>query len=316
MVTYYIYQNTAFAGHLLDFRVPPEQGDLAIMWTPIPPTASAIRGAKMAPIWALAPGTNAWRIGKPDNWLPAQAPSQYIGPERGIWLKFDGLDAPRGASGAPVVTELGLVGMVVEDIGVIGGARGVGNALPADMIARNVSGWGIIGWDIQLAAPGALSQNPMADPQNITDRVAALLQRDDKSPAGTLAAMVMPDDLYNRGATAAAGTVGGVPNWREAVYWYGLAAKHGNAKAYTQLGLIIVRGLSGSPSDPAGAVTLWLKGALLGDGAAALNLGEAYEKGVGVPIDLAAALSWYGKAVLLKENRATQPLQQLRQRLQ
>jgi TPR repeat protein len=184
------------------------------------------------------------------------------------------------------------------------------------MIARNVTGWGILGWDIQVTESAELSLSPMTDTKKIANRVAALLQRGEKSPAGTPASTVSKAaDLYAKGF-AAAQPSSGEPNWREAAYWYGLAAKQGHASAYTQLGLIIFRGLAGNSSDPTGAAALWLRGALLGDGTAALNLGKAYEKGIGVPIDLAAALSWYEMAASRDEPRAAAALQQLKQRLQ
>jgi len=321
LVTYYVYQDSTFEGTLLDFRVPPTAGDLAILKVPKPPNSSDIRSATMAPVWALTPGTDAWRIGKPGYWLPARAASQYAGPERGVWLRFNGLDAPRGTSGAPMVTERGLVGMVVEDVGVVGGASGEGNALPADLIARNVVGWGISGWDIQPAGSGAApppnpSPNPLSDPKKIAERVAALLNPGEKSPAGVPASAVSTAlALYSNGVGAAEPD-NGKSNWQEAAFWYGLAAKQGHPTAFARLGRIIMLGQTGQLPDPEVAIMLWLRGSQLKDGGnAALMLGRVFEEGDGIPIDPAAAVGWYQVAESQGDKRATAELRRLKKTL-
>jgi len=76
---------------------------------------------------------------------------------------------------------------------------------------------------------------------------------------------------------------------------YTAAAEQGNAAAQYNLGNIYERGL-GVPEDDATAVKWYRKAAEQGDADAQYNLGVMYDKGLGVPQDYATALKWYTTA--------------------
>jgi len=145
-VTLYAHQDQPQQAVLLNLRVPPEQGDLAILEVP-KLAGDSLKPANMAPVSDLVPGMSAWRIGKLGVWLPSTNPGQYLGRD-GVFLRFDGLDTPRGSSGAPVVTDKGVIGMVVLDAG---SGSGESRVLPIDLIAAKFQEFKLP-WDLSLDA--------------------------------------------------------------------------------------------------------------------------------------------------------------------
>jgi Trypsin-like peptidase domain/VHL beta domain len=100
------------AATLNNYRIPRQYGDLAIIEVKKPgfvlqPTTFALL--------PLTEGTEAWRIGKHGGWTPANRAGVYTGKLETIWLGFDSLDTPRGSSGGPVLSNTGLIGMVIKD---------------------------------------------------------------------------------------------------------------------------------------------------------------------------------------------------------
>ena len=76
--------------------------------------------------------------------------------------------------------------------------------------------------------------------------------------------------------------------------WLG-RAKAGDAEAETNVGEIYEKGM-GLPADYAAAAKWYEKAAAKGYSRAQVNLGYLYEKGLGVSKDLATAVNWYRKA--------------------
>ncbi len=97
---------------VLDLRMPPAYGDLAVLEVRKPGFRMA--QPPIAPL-PLTFGERAWRVGKQRGWTPGNLPGVFTGTERTIWLGFDNLDTPRGSSGGPIVVAQGLVGMVTDD---------------------------------------------------------------------------------------------------------------------------------------------------------------------------------------------------------
>lgn len=58
-------------------------------------------------------------------------------------------------------------------------------------------------------------------------------------------------------------------------------------------------GESGCPEDHAEAVRWFRKAAERGSGNACVKLGDAYEKGLGVPLSLESAFQWYRRGAEL-----------------
>lgn len=141
-------------------------------------------------------------------------------------------------------------------------------------------------------------------------RLAALVDRPDRSPAGTPAATVRGAHARYGRAWAADNPARGIRVPAEAAYWYALAARDGEARAYTQLGLLLARG-QGVEADVEAAAMAWQAAAARGEAVAAFNLGALYDRGLGVPVDAAAARLWYQIASGLGNNEAAKALRRL-----
>ena len=63
--------------------------------------------------------------------------------------------------------------------------------------------------------------------------------------------------------------------------------------------------------DHALAAEWWLRAAERGDAITQLRLGEAYEAGRGVPLDLERAREWYGRAAAAGNAQAREALETL-----
>ena len=77
----------------------------------------------------------------------------------------------------------------------------------------------------------------------------------------------------------------------EALYWFRMAAEHGNAVGQFNLGLMYAKG-EGVPKDNAEAVKWYRMAAEQGYAMAQYRLGYAYYNGEGVPKDLVQAHVW------------------------
>jgi hypothetical protein len=125
---------------VLDLRVPPAYGDLAVLEVRKPGFRMIQPPVASLP---LMQGERAWRLGKQRGWTPGDVPGVFTGTERTIWLGFDNLDTPRGSSGGPIVVEHGLVGMVTDD------QSGRALVLPINIMANffREKGlpWGLVG---------------------------------------------------------------------------------------------------------------------------------------------------------------------------
>ena len=86
----------------------------------------------------------------------------------------------------------------------------------------------------------------------------------------------------------------------EQVAGYRAAAESGNAVAQYNLGLVYLTAKE-ELRDRERAIDLFRKAAAQGHTGAQYQLGQAYEHGIGVAVDFAAAASWYAKAVRVKE---------------
>ena len=88
----------------------------------------------------------------------------------------------------------------------------------------------------------------------------------------------------------------GVPqDYAEAVRWYRLAAEQGNANAQNNLGFMYGKG-RGVPQDDAEAVRWYRLAAEQGNADAQFNLGLRCINGKGVPVDVVLAHMWFNLA--------------------
>ncbi|HEV2187469.1 MAG TPA: peptidoglycan-binding protein [Stellaceae bacterium] len=157
------------------------------------------------------------------------------------------------------------------------------------------------------AETGTLSQDERYKLLNMARHLLQLLQCGPASPNGVTAVSLRggPQRLAKAASLEIAGAYG------EAAYWYRLAANDGEAKAFTNLGTLMVRGRGVDKPDPSAAQLLWLSAAARGETVALFDLGAMYEQGVGVPADLAAARKWYAAAAAKGHPQARDALKRL-----
>jgi hypothetical protein len=145
-VTFYADLTRNAVAEVLDVRLPPQQGDLAVLVVPkpsIPPPQAAVMGDTQA----LLPGMATWQLGLGGLWLAPSASARFALREPAGWLNFDGLDGSPGSAGGAVVTELGLVGMVV---GPRPGPNAPVRVVPVELMAAKFREWGLA-WNIPTA---------------------------------------------------------------------------------------------------------------------------------------------------------------------
>lgn len=92
-------------------------------------------------------------------------------------------------------------------------------------------------------------------------------------------------------------------NFQVARNWFERGAKGGEPNSQWRLGEILKKGtpaIEGRsrelPAQPAAAIRWLFRAARLGHGPAMLELGQCYEKGIGVPVDKVEAYKWYDLA--------------------
>ena len=100
------------------------------------------------------------------------------------------------------------------------------------------------------------------------------------------------------------------PDFREAAFWYGLAAREHDQRAMNQLGLLLVRGQGITP-DAAGGSLLWRLAAARGDATAAFNLGAMLERGIGLNRNPGWARFYYDMASRAGHNQAREALRRM-----
>jgi TPR repeat protein len=141
--------------------------------------------------------------------------------------------------------------------------------------------------------------------------LAALLERPAVSPKGVAAGGVTgAAQRYARGYAFENGK-SSAADPAEAVYWYGLAATDGEAKALTNLGILVARGQGIAKPDPDSAALLWWAAATRGEATAMFNLGALWERGIGVTADAGRARVWYQRAASQNYPQALAALKRL-----
>ena len=157
------------------------------------------------------------------------------------------------------------------------------------------------------AATGTLSQDERGRLLDMARRLLTLIQTTPASPKGVTAVSLRGGSqrLQKAAAAEAAG------DYAEAAYWYRLAANDFEAKGFTNLGTLLVRGRGVDKPNPEDARLLWLSAAARGEPVAMFDLGTMYERGIGVATDPNAAKRWYGLAAAKGHAQARDALRRL-----
>ena len=146
---------------------------------------------------------------------------------------------------------------------------------------------------------------------DMAQRLAALLETPQTSPKGVAAAAIRGGPQRYARAWSFESGKGNRPDAVEAAYWYRLAAADGEAKALTNLGILMARGQGIASPDPEAARLLWWDAAAQGEAIAMFNLGAMYERGIGVAADADTARKWYERAAARNHPQARAALKRL-----
>jgi serine/threonine protein kinase len=140
-------------------------------------------------------------------------------------------------------------------------------------------------------------------------RLKTLLARDRASPRGVPdTAVTTPASRYVRGYEAESGPS---HDTAEAAYWYGLAARVGDVRAWTQLGWLLVHSHRNGIADERDAALLWWVASRNGDAYASFNLGAMFDRKDDVLRDRTLALHWYNVALSQGSKNAAAAIQKL-----
>jgi hypothetical protein len=127
---------TEYRSDLLGTELPRQEGDLAVLRVGSPPTKIAwnTNAAAKDPVER---GTDVWFVGRMGDWyVPAQA-GKVNGIKVNGTILVDALPVFPGTSGAPLISENGIVGMITTD----GGGRAFTEATPLAQIRRAMDQW-------------------------------------------------------------------------------------------------------------------------------------------------------------------------------
>jgi hypothetical protein len=133
-----------YAGELLGTHLPRRQGDVAVLRIPSPPRFAWNRKAQ-APD-PVKRGADVWFIGKLGAWYVPTRPGAVNEVEPSGTIRVDGLPVSVGTSGAPLISQSGILGMIVTDTGAFS------ETTPLDVIRRAIDYWHYP-WQLEALGP-------------------------------------------------------------------------------------------------------------------------------------------------------------------
>jgi hypothetical protein len=155
-VTFHADLSTSKPAVVLTPRLAPDAGDLAVLAMAKPANIN-FPPAYVADARGLLPGDLVWQDGRSGIWTPAAQAGRFALRDAAGWLLFDGIDGGPAAAGSALLSERGLVGMVVAPTTPGAPPR----ALGADTIAAKFSEWGI-NWALPPASAESAAAKPLA----------------------------------------------------------------------------------------------------------------------------------------------------------
>jgi TPR repeat protein len=292
VVAFFQDQGAEYKAELLATRLRPGEGDLAVLRVR-PPRTLAWRRDVVA-TGPVKRGTEIRFIGLERDWFVPTRPGVVNSVEPVGTIVGEDLNIKVGTSGAPLISEGGIVGMVVADTGAF--AR----ATPIDVIERAFMNWNYA-WQLSSAPPPVQGSPPPVQgsappPVHECDRLAGH-PSDPGRPAGVAGVTLTKIDSKKaiQACSEAAKEYPQTPRfafqlgrafanagqYADAVLWYRKAADQGYAPAQTNLGSMYEHGRGGLPKDDNEAVRLYRLAAANGFAVAQNNLGFMYAQGRG-----------------------------------
>jgi Trypsin-like peptidase domain len=122
-----------YGGELLGTHLPRGRGDLAVLRIQSPPKFKWNRNAQAAA--SVERGTDVWFIGKLGEWYVPTRPGAVNEAEPSGTIRVEGLPVSVGTSGAPLISQSGILGMIVTDAGAFS------EATPLDLVRRAIERW-------------------------------------------------------------------------------------------------------------------------------------------------------------------------------
>ena len=149
-----------YAGELLGTHLPPTEGDLAVLRIQKPPGFTWNRKAQALDLPQR--GTDVWFIGRQGEWYVPTRPGAVNEVEPSGTIRVDGLPVRVGTSGAPLISQSGILGMIVKDTG------DFSEVTPLGLIRRAIEYWHYP-WQLEaLGPPQKQEERPAQPPQGQT----------------------------------------------------------------------------------------------------------------------------------------------------
>jgi TPR repeat protein len=287
-VSFFDDQGKEYKTELLATRLPPWEGDVAVLRLEAPAGLTWRRAAVAA--GRARRGTSLWFVGLQRDWFVPIQPGFVNRIEPGGSMIAEGLNIRVGTSGAPLISDAGIVGMVVADSGTF--AR----ATPVELIERAVKDWGYP-WEL-TAAPAPLHEcdrlaaSPYDAGKNPQAAGVEIKKIDVKKAIPACREAVQEDAVTARFAFQLGRALAADGNFGDAFLWYRRAADAGYAVAQSNLGVMYADG-KGLAKDEAQAVRLYRLAADQGSAVGQTNLGFMHANGRGGVKDDAEAVRLY-----------------------
>jgi hypothetical protein len=122
-----------YEGELLGTEIPRGQGDVAVLR--IRPSQKFAWNRNVVAQGLPKRDTDVWFVGKLGEWYVPTRPGAVNEIELNGAIKVDALPVSVGTSGAPLISQSGILGMVVTDAGTFS------EATPLDVIKRAIEKW-------------------------------------------------------------------------------------------------------------------------------------------------------------------------------
>lgn len=144
-----------YRGDLLTTHLVQTLGDVAVIRTQPPPGFSWRRDAlaRVAPVR----GADVWFVGLTGTWFVPARSGAISNIEPNNTIRFEGLTIRLGTSGAPLIAQTGILGMIVTDADVYG------DATPIEVIERAFRDWQYP-WQLTTTSPIAPPPATLAPP--------------------------------------------------------------------------------------------------------------------------------------------------------
>ena len=277
VVAFFQDQGAEYKAELLATRLQPSEGDLAVLRIRTPPKLAWRRDVVAA--GQTKRGTEIRFIGLQRDWFVPMRPGIVNSVEPVGTIIGEGINIKVGTSGAPLISDGGIVGMVVVDTGAF--AR----ATPIDLIERAFKSWNHP-WQLSSAPPPVHECDRLAgspgDPRRFAGVVGVRSTEIDTNKA--IQACTAATNEYAQAPRFAfqlgrAFTAAG--KHTDSLSWYRKAADQGYASAQASLGSMYEHGRGGLAKDDKEAVRLYRLAADQGVTTAQAQLGFMYEQGRG-----------------------------------